>query len=117
MHLHQYLSGVYQSPRLDALHLHTLYVRVGRMNQYKELWMEHANALIPKTIKINQQSQQVEMTWDLNPELGIAAQKTARAIATGATLAAMDGPLPIMDVVGFGVATGMAIHAWYEYFS
>jgi len=79
--------------------------------------MEHANALIPKTIKINQQSQQVEMTWDLNPELGIAAQKTARAIATGATLAAMDGPLPIMDVVGFGVATGMAIHAWYEYFS
>ena len=87
------------------------------MNQYKEQWMEHATALIPKTIKINQASQQVEMTWDLNPELGIAAQKTARAIATGATLAAMDGPLPIMDVVGFGVATGMAIHAWYEYFS
>ena len=38
MHLHQYLSGVYQSPRLDALHLHTMYIRVGRMNEYKLDW-------------------------------------------------------------------------------
>jgi len=79
--------------------------------------MEHANALIPKTIKINQQTQQVEMTWDIDPGSAMAVNKTARAIATGVTLAAMDGPLPVMDVVGFGVATGMAIHAWYEYFS
>ena len=87
------------------------------MNQYKEQWMEHATALIPKTIKLNSQTNQVEMTWDIDVKLGIAAQKTARAAATGMALAAMDGPLPIMDVVGFGVATGMAIHAWYEYFS
>jgi len=117
MHLHKYFSGVYQSSRLDALHLHTLYLRVGRMNQYKEEWMQHANALIPKTIKLNSQTNEVQMTWDIDAKLGIAAQKTARAAATGMALAAMDGPLPIMDVVGFGVATGMAIHAWYEYFS
>ena len=87
------------------------------MNQYKEQWMEHANALIPKTIKLNSQTNQVEMTWDMDVKAGIAIQKTARAAATGMALAAMDGPLPIMDVVGFGVATGMAIHAWYDYFS
>jgi len=79
--------------------------------------MEHANALIPKTIKLNSQTNQVEMTWDMDVKAGIAIQKTARAAATGMALAAMDGPLPIMDVVGFGVATGMAIHAWYDYFS
>ena len=87
------------------------------MNQYKEQWLEHATALIPKTIKLNSQNNQVEMTWDIDPKAGIAAQKTARAALTGMSLAAIDGPLPIMDVVGFGVATGMAIHAWYEYFS
>ena len=87
------------------------------MNKYKEEWYSHATALIPKTIKLNSTSNQVEMAWDIDAKLGIAAQKTARAAATGMALAAMDGPLPIMDVVGFGVATGMAIHAWYEYFS
>lgn len=117
MQLHQYLSGVYQSPRLDALHLHTLYIRVGRMNKYKEEWMEHATAFVPKTIKLNSENNQVEMAWDLDPKAAMAVNKTARAVTIGVTLAAMDGPLPVMDVVGFGVASGMAIHAWYEYFS
>ena len=85
------------------------------MNKYKEEWMEHANALIPKTIKLK--DNQVEMAWDIDPKAAIAVNKTARAVTIGVTLAAMDGPLPIMDVVGFGVASGMAIHAWYEYFS
>ena len=79
--------------------------------------MMNANALIPTRMKINSQTNQVEMAWSIDAKLGIAAQKTARAAATGMALAAMDGPLPVMDVVGFGVATGMAIHAWYEYFS
>ena len=121
MHLHQYLSGVYQGPRPDALHLHTLYIRVGRMNKYKEEWMEHANALIPKTIKLNSQTNELEMAWDMDAgkmvDLHQAGMKTTRAIAMGVAISAIDGPLPVMDVVGFGVATGMAIHAWYEYFS
>ena len=79
--------------------------------------MEHATALIPKTIKLNSQTNQVEMAWDIDPKAAIAVNKTARAVTIGVTLAAMDGPLPIMDVVGLGVSTGMAIHAWYEYFS
>ena len=91
------------------------------MNQYKEQWMQHAYALVPKRIKINAQTNELEMAWDIDAgemvELHQAGMKTARAVATGMALAALDGPLPIMDVVGFGVATGMAIHAWYEYFS
>ena len=85
------------------------------MNKYKEAWMEHATALIPKTIKLK--DNQVEMAWDIDPKAATAVNKTARAFATGVSLAAMDGPLPVMDVVGFTVASGMAIHAWYEYFS
>ena len=94
-----------------------MYIRVGRMNQYKEEWLMNANALIPTVMKINSQTNQVEMAWDIDPKAAHAVNKTARAVTIGVTLAAMDGPLPIMDVVGFGVATGMAIHAWYEYFS
>jgi len=79
--------------------------------------MMNANALIPKTIKLNSENNQVEMAWDIDPKAAIAVNKTARAVTIGVSLAAMDGPLPVMDVVGFGVASGMAIHAWYEYFS
>ena len=101
MHLHKYFSGVYQSPRLDALHLHTLYIRVGRMNQYKEQWMEHATALIPKTIKI--QDNQVTMTWDKSPVIkGIG-------LAAAIGLAALDGPLPVLDVIASALL--------FEYFS
>jgi len=46
-----------------------------------------------------------------------AQQKTGRAIAAGIALAAIDGPLPVMDVIGFGVATTGAALAWYNYFS
>ena len=91
------------------------------MNKYKEAWMEHAFALIPKRIRLNTQTNELEMAWDMDAsemvELHQAGMKTARAIATGVAISAIDGPLPIMDVVGFGVATGMAIHAWYDYFS
>lgn len=79
--------------------------------------MMNANALIPTRMKINSQTNQVEMAWDVDPKTANALFSTGTAVATGVTLAAMDGPLPIMDVVGFTVATGMAIQAWYEYFS
>ena len=77
--------------------------------------MAHAAMIIPKNIQIS--DDQVTMTWDIDPKAALAVNKTARAVTMGVTLAAMDGPLPVMDVVGFTVASGMAIHAWYEYFS
>lgn len=88
------------------------------MNEYKQQWMEYANAIIPKTIKI--QNNQVSMTWD-NPLIGHGLHKpiikTLRSIELGMGLAATDGPLPIMDVVGFTVMTYGATTAWFEYFS
>ena len=102
MQLHQRLSGVYQSPRLDALHLHTLYIRVGRMNQYKEQWMEHATALIPKAIQMSADNQ-VTMTWDLQPMIDGAF------VGAAIGLAMLDGPLPVLDVI--------ASYLLYEYFS
>jgi hypothetical protein len=47
--------------------------------------------------------------------LGIAVAKTGRAVALGVALAAMDGPLPIMDVAGFAVATALTVRAWSEW--
>ena len=90
------------------------------MNEYKQQWMEFANAIIPKTIKTNSQTNQVEMAWD-NPLIGHGLHKpivkTLRSIELGMGLAATDGPLPIMDVVGFTVMTYGATSAWFEYFS
>lgn len=85
--------------------------------------MKQALMLVPTTVKINSNGD-VTATWtqpfpspEKAGEFGIAVAKTTRAITIGGTIAAMDGPIPILDVVGFGVATGMSIHAWYEYFS
>ena len=94
------------------------------MNQYKEQWMEHANAFIPKTIKLS--NNEVTMTWDnplipSSPEQGYKLAKaistTRRAATYGAALAAADGPLPIGDVLGFTVFSAGTILAWYDYFS
>jgi len=61
------------------------------MNQYKEQWMDHATALIPKTIKT--ENGQVTMTWDETPVL------KGLALAAAIGIAAIDGPLPVMDVI------------------
>lgn len=43
--------------------------------------------------------------------------KTIRNIELGMALASVDGPLPVMDVVGFGVATSLTIYDWYTFFN
>ena len=71
------------------------------MNQYKEQWLEHATALIPK--KIQTENGQVVMTWDESPIIkGIG-------LAAAIGLAALDGPLPVLDV--------LASYLVVEYFS
>ena len=50
-------------------------------------------------------------------EFVMAVGKTGRAVALGIALASIDGPLPIMDVAGFVVATALSLRAWHEYFS
>ena len=57
------------------------------------------------------------MSADDAGDLGVAVAKTNRAIILGAAIAAIDGPVPVMDVVGFSIAAVTAGLAWYDYFS
>ena len=61
--------------------------------------------------------EQQQRKLDQDAKLAKAINRTTKAAIVGIGLSAIDGPLPIMDVVGLGVATGMAIIAWHDYFS
>ena len=78
-------------------------------------WMEHAQ-LLHDNIKVTTDTNG-NIQFEQSAALRDATQKTARAVASGIALSAIDGPLPFMDVVGFGVATTMAGLAWYEFFT
>ena len=89
---------------------------LNKMNTYKQEWMIHAQVLIPHIVTTVQNNGSL-MSVEKAAAGGIATQKTIRAIQAGIALSAIDGPLPIMDVVGFGVAvTGSAL-AWHEFFT
>ena len=77
--------------------------------------MEHAQ-LLHDNIKVST-DQNGNIQFEQSVALRDATQKTARAIASGVALSAIDGPLPFMDVVGFGVTTTLAALAWYEFFT
>lgn len=47
-------------------------------------------------------------------DVAIAISKTARAVQLGIAIAAIDGPIPIGDAVGFGVAAIGTVRAWHE---
>jgi ribonuclease PH len=88
------------------------------MNQYKEEWM-HRCMLLPIQAMSSSidEMEQNQRKLDQDAKLAKALNRTAKAALVGATIAAMDGPIPVMDVVGLGVASGMAIIAWHDYFS
>ena len=46
-----------------------------------------------------------------------AIKGTTRAVTLGVALASMDGPLPVMDVIGLGVTMVYTAAAWIDYFS
>ena len=46
-----------------------------------------------------------------------AVGKTAKAAKKGYALSLVDGPVPIMDTLGFGIAVYETGVAWYEFFS
>ena len=88
---------------------------LNKMNTYKLEWMEHAQ-LLHENIKVTT-DQNGNIQFEQSIALKDATQKTARAVSYGIALAAMDGPLPFLDVVGFGIATTGAALAWYEFFT
>ena len=88
------------------------------MNQYKEEWM-HRCMLLPIQAMSSSidELEQNQRKLDQDAKLAKAYNRTAKAALVGAALAASDGPLPVMDVVGLGVASLMATIAWVDYFS
>ena len=79
--------------------------------------------LVPTTVKLNPNGT-ISATWS-NPfptpekagQFALAVTKTKRAVLAGSAIAAMDGPVPVLDIIGLGVTTGMSLMAWIEYFS
>ena len=88
------------------------------MNIYKDEWMVHAMKLRPVQQFADAYRDEMERQERMNTmdEIQRAINRTGRAIATGASIAAMDGPIPILDMVGFGVAVGGATLAWFDLF-
>lgn len=46
-----------------------------------------------------------------------AVGKTAKAVKKGYAISLLDGPVPVMDTIGFGIAVYETGVAWYEFFS
>ena len=88
------------------------------MNQYKEEWM-HRRMLLPMQAMSSSldEMEQNQRKLDQDYKLAKAINRTTKAAIVGIGLSAIDGPLPLMDVVGLGVASTMAIIAWHDYFS
>ena len=61
--------------------------------------------------------EQTQRKLDQDAKLAKAINRTTKAALVGIGLSAIDGPLPVMDVVGLGVASLMATIAWVDYFS
>ena len=61
--------------------------------------------------------EQYQSKLDQDAKLAKAFNRTTKAALVGIGLSAIDGPLPVMDVVGLGVASLMATIAWVDYFS
>jgi hypothetical protein len=92
---------------------------VRELNLDKLAWMEHAQ-MLHENINYRTSSTSgnlIQSQIDQQFAFFEAQQKTGRAIAAGIALAAIDGPLPVMDVIGFGIATTGAALAWYDYFT
>jgi hypothetical protein len=88
------------------------------MNQYKEEWLLNCN-LIPKQLHsdIRDEVDQYQRTLEQDYKLAKAVNRTGNAAITFVIISSMDGPIPVMDLVGLGVATTMAAIAWHDFFT
>ena len=87
------------------------------MNIYKEEWLLHINMLKPVQTFSDAYRNELERQEQLDnaDQLAQALIKTGRAVAAGVAISAIDGPLPVMDVIGLTVAVGGAGVAWLDY--
>ena len=55
--------------------------------------------------------------YETGPEIASAVTKTMRAVGLGIAISQIDGPLPFADVVGFSIASVLAVRAWWDVFN
>tara|TARA_Y100001937_G_scaffold26293_1_gene37784 strand:+ start:191 stop:436 length:246 start_codon:yes stop_codon:yes gene_type:complete len=53
---------------------------------------------------------------DVFKEIMNPLEQTRNAVAYGVAISQMDGPLPIMDIVGATIAVYQAAKAWWDFF-
>lgn len=91
------------------------------MNEFKQAWMEEVYLSLPTLITRMDDSGQPRSSG-LAHEIGnsfrlrLAIRVTQKAAATGLAIATLDGPIPIMDVVGFTFFVAASGGAWYNFF-
>lgn len=87
------------------------------MNHWKQEWLKHANAIHVGFIGTQDDVNEVKPDpINQASELMVAKRTTMRAAAMGAAIAAIDGPVPIMDMVGLAVFVTVAGLAWWDVF-
>ena len=81
-------------------------------------WYEISQTVVNAGFTIKDGIEEYRNEPDLNTalELARAIKYTQRAVQLGVALAAIDGPLPFGDVLGFGVAVVGSTVAWVDFF-
>jgi len=59
----------------------------------------------------------VKHNYNKSSKFNIAVGKTAKAAKKGYAISLLDGPVPIMDSIGLGIAVYETGVAWYDFFS
>jgi len=88
------------------------------MNHWKQEWMKHSNAIIAGLVTkpVRESDGLYHDPINQASEIMLAKRATMRAAAMGAAIAALDGPVPIMDMVGLAVFVTVAGLAWWDVF-
>jgi hypothetical protein len=85
------------------------------MNQYYQVWLEHQEQLqMPVIPTSDANSEGPYWTLERAQNIHIAGRHTRSAFTMASAMAAVDGPLPFMDVASFSVA-GLYSAAWWFY--
>jgi hypothetical protein len=85
------------------------------MNQYYETWLEHCEQLqMPVIPTSDANSEGPYWTLDRANNVHTAGRQTRSAFTMATAMAAVDGPLPFVDVAAYTAAT-LYSAAWWTY--
>tara|TARA_B100000508_G_C11281794_1_gene190906 strand:- start:173 stop:430 length:258 start_codon:yes stop_codon:yes gene_type:complete len=76
----------------------------------------HATESLIETLDDSGMNSQPEMVKNISKNLMEPFEKTRNAVSYGVAISQMDGPLPIMDIIGASIAVYQAAKAWWDYF-